>query len=29
VPGRGLRQLYDQDKPGVLYSVLVNLLATF
>ena len=29
VPGRGLKQLYDQDKPGVLYSVLVNLLATF
>jgi hypothetical protein len=29
LPGKGLKQLYDQDKPGVLYSVLVNLVATF
>ena len=29
VPGKGLKQLYDQHKPGTLYSVLVNLLATF
>jgi hypothetical protein len=29
VPGKGLKQLYDQHKPGTLYSVLFNLLATF
>ncbi|HEX5128525.1 MAG TPA: hypothetical protein VFV90_02205, partial [Usitatibacter sp.] len=29
LPGKGLKQLYDEDKPGVLYSVLVNVLATF
>ena len=29
VPGKGLKQLYDENKPGVLYSVLVNLIATF
>jgi hypothetical protein len=29
LPGKGLKQLYDQDKPGTLYSVLVNLIATF
>lgn len=29
VPGRGLKQLYDEDKRGVQYSVLVNLLLTY
>jgi hypothetical protein len=29
VPGKGLKQLYDDGKPGTLYSVLVNLIATF
>lgn len=29
VPGKGLKQLYDDHKPGTLYSVLVNLIATF
>ena len=29
VAGKGLKQLYDQDKPSVLYSVLINLIATF
>jgi hypothetical protein len=29
VPGRGLKQLYDENKRGVQYSVLVNLLLTY
>ena len=29
VPGKGLKQLYDEDRRGVQYSVLVNLLLTF
>ena len=29
VAGKGLKQLYDEDKPSVLYSVLINLIATF
>jgi hypothetical protein len=29
IPGKGLKQLYDEDKRGVQYSVLVNLLLTY
>ncbi len=29
VPGKGLKQLYDEGQRGVQYSVLVNLVATF
>ena len=29
VPGRGLKQLYDEDKRGVQYSILANLLLTY
>ena len=29
VPGKGLKQLYDENKRGVQYSLLVNLLLTF
>lgn len=29
VPGRGMKQLFDEDKRGVQYSVLANLLLTF
>ena len=29
VPGKGLKQLYDEDKRGPQYSVLVNLLLTY
>ena len=29
LPGKGLKQLYDEDQRGPQYSVLVNLLATF
>jgi hypothetical protein len=29
LPGKGLRQLYDEDRRGPQYSVLVNLVATF
>lgn len=29
VPGRGLKQLYDDDKRGVQYSILANLLLTY
>jgi len=29
VPGKGLKQLYDEDKRGVQYSMLVNVIATF
>jgi hypothetical protein len=29
LPGKGLKQLYDEDRRGPQYSVLVNLLATF
>jgi hypothetical protein len=29
LPGRGLKQLYDEDRRGPQYSLLVNLIATF
>ena len=29
VPGRGLKQLYDEDRRGPQYSVLMNVIATF
>jgi hypothetical protein len=29
VPGKGLKQFYDEDKRGPQYSVLVNLLLTY
>jgi hypothetical protein len=29
VPGKGLKQLYDEGQRGPQYSVLVNLIATF
>ncbi len=29
IPGRGLKQLYDEDKRGVQYSILANLLLTY
>ena len=29
VPGKGLRQLYDEDRRGVQYSILMNLLLTY
>ncbi len=29
LPGKGLKQLYDEDKRGVQYSLLVNLLLTY
>ena len=29
LPGKGLKQLYDEDKQGPQYSVLVNVIATF
>lgn len=29
VPGKGMKQLFDEDKRGVQYSVLVNLLLTY
>ncbi len=29
VPGQGLKQLYDEDKRGVQYSILTNLLLTY
>lgn len=29
IPGKGLKQLYDEDKRGVQYSVLLNLLLTY
>ena len=29
IPGKGLKQLYDEDKRGPQYSVLVNLLLTY
>ena len=29
LPGKGLKQLYDEDQRGVQYSLLVNLLLTY
>jgi hypothetical protein len=29
LPGKGLKALYDEDKRGPQYSVLVNVIATF
>jgi hypothetical protein len=29
IPGKGMKQLYDEDKRGNQYSVLVNLLLTY
>jgi hypothetical protein len=29
IPGKALKQLYDEDKRGVQYSLLVNLLLTY
>ena len=29
LPGKGLKQLYDEDKRGAQYSILVNLLLTY